>query len=534
MRSTFHGLETGKRALLAQTVGLNTLGHNVANANTEGYSRQRVNFATTPSMEYPGMAKQTEAGQIGTGVLAKNIERVREQFLDVQFRNENKAAGEWQMRLDTLDKIQAIVNEPSDSGLSTVLNKFYLSWQKLGANPDTLEARAVVKQATLDLVTSFNMLDAKIKELDRDIAESIGTKVDQVNSMTTQISALNKQIHTLEVLGDNANDLRDSRDLLVDKLSKLANVTTSESMDGTYRVMIGDQVVVNGQQPPVPVAYDAATNSTTPPIRNGEIGGLMASRVEYVKVYQDQFDSLVNGLVNGKMDVALTNDYTFSASETTLPFDVKIGGTQYLKGAAIPTNPLPKGSVITFEGLNAIHRFGYTMQEPTSKAGALFETADGSATFNLSNVRVAESILADTRNMSASFSTYTDANGDLQVKKGSGDIAFMISEANGSVINFKDGLPPNNAILTKGTVAGYLRAMVGQLGAQGNTAEMQVTNQDALIKQVDNRRQSVSGVSLDEEMSNMIKFQQSYAAAARVVSTVDTLLDTIINRMAAH
>ena len=234
------------------------------------------------------------------------------------------------------------------------------------------------------------------------------------------------------------------------------------------------------------------------------------------------------------MDVALTNDFTFAAGTTAVPFDVKIGGTLYAKGAALPANPLPKGAVITFEGMNAIHRFGYTMQEPTTQAGNLFETTDGSTTFNLKNIKVADAILDDSRNISASFSTYTDPNGDLQVKKGSGDIAFMISESNSSVINFKEGLPPNRAILTKGTVAGYLRAMVGQLGAQGSTAEMQVTNQDALVKQVDNRRQSVSGVSLDEEMSNMIKFQQSYAAAARVVSTVDTMLDTIINRMAAH
>lgn len=536
MRSTWHGLETGKRALFAQQAGLNTVGQNVANANTPGYSRQRVNFATTASMEYPGLGKSAQPGQLGTGVIAESIERIRNQFLDAQYRNEHKSSGEWEVRRDVLNKIETIFNEPSSTGISTVFNNFYLSWQTLGRNPESLEARSVVKQAAIDLVSTLNTLNTKITELDSDIGEDISVKTGEFNMLTGQVSELNKQITTLEVLGDNANDLRDRRDYLVDQLSKIANISARELPNGVYQVSVGDQLVVDGPNPPVQLAYDVQNNTTSLTVTGGSIGGLKTARAEYMSVYKDQLDSLVNGFINGKMDVQLPNDYTFDSSVTTLPFDVTLqDGTKLAEGTAItPPYTIPKGSKITFNGINDLHAFGYTMQKPTTQAGPLFETVDGSTVFTAGNVKVAQSILDDVRNIASSFSTYTDANGDKQVKQGSGDIAFMIGESNTSVIDFKDGLPPNGSILTKGNVSDYLRAIIGQLGAQTQGAERQVQNQDALLRQIDNRRQSESGVSIDEEMSNMIRFQQSYGAAARVISTVDTMLDTIINRMAAR
>lgn len=533
MRSTFMGLETGKRALFAQQAGLQTVSQNVANANTPGYSRQRVNFETTASLEFPGLSKSTEAGQLGTGVISGSIERLRESFLDAQFRNESKSSGEWEIRQDTLDKLQAIINEPSDTGISKVINNFFLAWQTLGRNPDKLESRSVVRQSMMDMVAAFNTMDAKLSELNVDIKDNISAKVGEFNTLTSQVVELNKQITTLEVLGDKANDLRDHRDYIVDQLSKLANVTAKELPNGDYQVSVGDTLVINGAAPAVQLTYDQATGAMSFPVNGGQITGMSSSIGEYVSVYRDQLDSLVNGLVNGKMQARLPNDYKFDDSVTTLPFDVTLpDGSVKAKGSAIPVGyTLPQGSVATFEGLNGLHSFGYTMQIPTTQAGALFKTTDGSTAFTAKNIRVSTQIMDDIRNISASYSTYKDANGDVQVKVGSGDVAFMLGEAASASIDFKDGLPPNGAILTKGSITGYMRAMVGQLGAQAQTAERQSANQDALLRQIDGRRQSISGVSLDEEMSNMIRFQQSYAAAARIVSTVDGMLDTIINRM---
>ncbi|HEU4964906.1 MAG TPA: flagellar hook-associated protein FlgK [Bacilli bacterium] len=533
MTSTWHGLEIGKRALFAQQAGLNTVGHNVANANTPGYSRQRVQLNATASMEYPGLGKSAGVGQIGTGVVAGQIERMRETFLDNQFRNESKSKGEWEVRLDTLDKMQALLNEPSDTGLSKVLDTFFLSWQTLGRNKD-MPSRNTVKQATIDLVGALNNLDIKLKELDQDIAENVTTKINEFNSMTQQIVDVNKQITALEVLGDNANDLRDRRDLLVDQLSKIGGVTAKELPNGTFQVSVGGQLVVNGGAPAVPLTYDAATNTTSVPVDGGEIGGMVGSRTDYMSVYKKQLDSLVNGLVNGKIQAKLPSEYTFDSGVVNLPFDIKLpDGTVKTAGTPITgLNPLPAGTEITFNGLNDLHSFGYTATNPAKHAGPLFETTDGSTVFTAGNIRVAQDILDDVQNIASSDATYVDAaSGDTYVKQGNGDLAFMIGETITAAIDFRDGLPADGAILAKGSVSDYMRAVVGQLGLQTQTADRYNQNQDSLLLQINNRRQSVSGVSIDEEMANMIKYQQSYGAAARVISTIDTMLDTIINRM---
>ncbi|MGB8956083.1 MAG: flagellar hook-associated protein FlgK [Tumebacillaceae bacterium] len=540
MTSTFHGLEVAKRGLFAQQAGLNTVGQNVANANTPGYSRQRVNLAATPALEYPNLGRSTQAGQLGTGVTTQSIERVHEEFLDSQFRNENKGLGEWEVRTDAMDKLQAIFNEPSDTALSSVLNKFFLSWQKLGGNPDNLDAaRSLVRQATIDVCATVNTMDKKLGELDADLTENIGGKVNEFNTYTQQLADINQQITTLEVLGDKANDLRDARDYIMDKLSKIADVTGRE-VNGVYTVTVGNTAVVTGNAVTATMAYDPATNTTTPPVTSGQIGGMIASRRDYVQVYRDQLNSMINGLVNGKMQVALPSEYPFDSATTTMPFDAVLpDGTPLKQGDPIPASgKLPKNTVITFQGINGLHAFGYTSQVPAKKAGALFETTDGSTVFTAGNIRVANDVLNDIRNLATSTVAFTDPSlpptppgSDQRPKVGNGDVAWMIGEAANSNIDFKEGLPPNGAILSKGPVSGYMRAIVAQMGLQGSTAENQVKNQEVLLNQIDNKRQSVSGVSIDEEMSNMIRFQQSYQAAARMVSTIDGLLDTIINRM---
>ncbi|MBL0385514.1 flagellar hook-associated protein FlgK [Tumebacillus sp. ITR2] len=531
MSSTFFNLEIGKRGLFAQQSGLNTVSQNVANANTPGYSRQRVDFVTTPSMEVPGLGKSTEVGQQGTGVVAGQITRMREFFLDAQFRNENTTSGEWEIRQDTLDKLQAIFNEPSDTGMSKVMDNFFLSWQTLGRNKD-MASRNTVRQATIDLVEAFNTVGSKLNELDTDVADNVNAKVSEFNTLTAQISGINKQITTLEVLGDKANDLRDQRDYLVDQLSKSAGVSGQELPDGTYQLSVGNTIILQGAGTPVQLTYDATTNTTSFPVTSGQIGGMMFSRSTIISGFKDQLNSMINGMVNGKIESKLPGDYTFDSAVTTLPYDITLAdGTKVAAGTNLdPTyRTLTKGTTITFQGLNQLHQFGYTATQPTSNAGVLFETTDKSTVFNATNIKVSQAILDDVRNIASSNATYVDVNGKTQVKDGNGDLAFMLGESVSATIDFKQGLPPNGAILAKGSVNDYMRAQVGSLGLQAQTAERQVKNQDALLAQIDNRRQSISGVSLDEEMSNMIRFQQAYAASARVVNTAESILDQIIH-----
>ncbi len=200
MRSTFHGLETAKRSLFTQQAALQTTGHNVANANTAGYSRQTVNMTASRPMEAIGMNRSTAKGQLGTGVEFNSITRIREKFLDTQFRNENKTHGNWSIQADTLQKLETIVNEPSDTGLRAVMDNFWKSWHDLSENPEDITARKLVRETAKAVTDAFNQTGRQLDELSADITENIGVKASQINTSLETISNLNLQIRRIEAL----------------------------------------------------------------------------------------------------------------------------------------------------------------------------------------------------------------------------------------------------------------------------------------------------------------------------------------------
>lgn len=199
--STFHGLEMAKQALFAQRSALHTTGHNISNANTEGYTRQRVNFETTSP--YPAGARNRPEmpGQMGTGVQAGSIERVRDQFLDNQFRAENGKSGYWEAMSDALGRMENIMNEPSESGLSHTMDQFWQSLQDLAVSPDHSGARSVVAQRGLAVGETFNYLGDSLSSIRTDLQNQINTTVSDANSTMRQIHNINEQIKQLEPHG---------------------------------------------------------------------------------------------------------------------------------------------------------------------------------------------------------------------------------------------------------------------------------------------------------------------------------------------
>lgn len=534
MRSTFFGLEIAKRGVLSQQIGLQVTGHNIANANTEGYSRQRVDLQATIPYAYPGTNKSLEAGQMGTGVTVKDIGRVREQFLDAQYRNENQTMGEWSVRNDAIKKLEAIINEPSQTGLSSVLTKFFNSWDTLSKDPDStnLTARAVLRQSGIELAETINYTAKTLSDLTNDLTGNISIKVQEANSYITQISDLNRQIKLVENVGDKPNDLLDQRDLLVDKLSKIIDVKVTQA-GSFYSLQSGGRTVLDANNAAAPITVtNPATGALDVTPAGGELKGLIAS-LGVAGQYQTYLDGMVNGLVNGKFKVAIPSDYSL-AGAATMPFDVTLpNGATYVKGSATmpPGNVVPAGSLITFNGINDLHQFGYGLQDPAQKAPPFFKTSDGTATFTAANIRVNDPILQDVKNIGASLRTYQDTSGVKHVVQGNGDLALMMGQVRSVSVDFAGASPTKQLVLSVGTTDEYFRAMTGQLGVQGQQSDRMVKNQEKLLNQIDNFRQSVSGVSVDEEMTNMIKFQHAYNASARVVTAVDQMLDTIIHSM---
>lgn len=485
MKSTFGGIEIAKRSLFSHQAALTTTGHNVANANTTGYSRQVVKLVAARPMEAVGMMRSTVPGQSGQGVEFSEIKRVREQFLDKQYHNESKSLGQWSVRNDTLEKLETIINEPSDTGIRQVIDNFFNSWQELSKQPDNLETRAVVKESALALSDAFNHTARQLKDLSSDLTDNIAVKTTEVSSLLDQVRNLNNEIFRIEGLGNDANDLRDQRDVLVDELSKVINITVQEE-DAGYTIRMGNVELLRGNTITTPFTLDLVNSNFasdgTGQLNSGELFGLKYSRDKLVTEYQGQLDALLTTIV---------------------------------------TN------------VNAAHKEGYTLKQPVEKGGDIFVYAASTENPPLSfseRVRVSSNITDNVENIAASGRTYVDENGVTRVVKGNNENALRLADVRNQKYTF-DSAGVGKIILNGGTFDEFLRAVVGEIGVQAQEANRQVTNQQILVDQVDSRRQSVSGVSLDEEMANMIKYQHAYNAAARALTTYDQMLDKVINGM---
>ncbi|XID96182.1 flagellar hook-associated protein FlgK [Paenibacillaceae bacterium WGS1546] len=514
MRSTFHAVETAKRSLFTQQTALQTTGHNVANANTVGYSRQVVNMTASKPMEAVGLTKSTIPGQLGTGVEFSSITRIRESFLDSQFRNENKTYGNWSIQADTLQKLETIVNEPSDTGLRAVMDKFWKSWHDLSENPEDITARKLVRETAKAVTDAFNQTARQLEELSADITENIDVKVNQINTSLETISSLNLQIRRIEGLGDNANDLRDQRDLLMDELSKIINVTSVETADGGYQVLMGGVVLVDNDIVAPVTAAGLQASMAGGDLNGGEVYGMFVSRDQYVANYQQQLNTLVNGLANGDITVTIP-------AGSVLPEGTILNGVTYTG----PNRTLANDLTVTVKGLNGLHQLGYTMMDPPQAGGTFFVSKDGGP-LTAGNISLNANILADAGFIASSMRT---AGTPESVVKGNKDLAMLISQFSEMKIDFSS--VATGAVTAQGTVNDFFRSVVGQLGVEAEEANRQTTNAKIVVDQVESRRQSVSGVSLDEEMSNMVKFQHAYNAAARFMTSIDETLDRIINGM---
>lgn len=505
MTSTFHSIETAKRSLFTQTTALSTTGHNVANANTEGYSRQKVNMQASIPMEPFAFLHSTTPGQLGTGVEFDSITRVREKFLDDQYRNENTNYGSWSIQRDTLEKLEAIVNEPSDTGFRTVMDNFYKSWSDLSKNPEDVTARRIVKETTLALTDAMNQISRQLDALSQDLDSNISVKSSEIQGYLGNIANLNSSIVKIESLGDNANDLRDQRDLMADKLSKIMNITVTDSPQG-YSIQMNGQALVTGGA--VQTVVDTAflnTAYTAGNLTNGEVHGMIKSRDTLVSDYKKQMDDLANTLANGDIEITLP-------AGSVIPATNALG----LAGGALAAD-----TKVTVKGLNGLHQLGYTMDGTTTPGLPFFTAADGGTTITAGNISLNAEIAADPNKIATSLRT-TDASGTGTVIKGNNTLAILLANLKDTPMKSADGL--RNA-----TIGAQFSAIVGQLGVQSQEAARQTSNSEFLVEQVDTRRQSVSGVSLDEEMANMIKFQHAYSASARFMTTYDELLDKLIN-----
>jgi len=517
MRSTFLGFNAARSGLFSSQRALDITGHNIANANTEGYSRQRLEQSSSISMKLQG-----GQGMLGTGVDTKEIQQIRNEFIDHQLRQENTDLGYWGARAEGLEMLEMILNEPSDTGITEVMDDFFYAVDTLAKNPgdSDITVRAQVREEAIAFTKTLNHLYSQMEQNVRNTDDEINNTVTEINDLTKGISRLNKQIYTLESDGSNANDLRDDRNVMLDELSKLADVRVSEytekivgSEEGAGKKMM---IEINGR-PLVDhdTAYAIETEETYSDIYDGDNPEAEIPITQLTWAGREELTGDLGGELQALVDLRDGD----SAGEKGYPYYMKELNT-FAQTFAKEVNELHSrgyglgSDVLEDENGNPVQEDG---------AGYLMFTRDNEKSIDLYEDGEVNYKEINARNISISADVDEDLNRiatSLDGSQGDASIAEQIGQMRNDRTMFQEGKPED-----------FMKALIGNLGVDAKEANRNRDNQEGLVGMLDYKRESIMGVSMDEEMSNMIKFQHAYNASARMMTTMDEMLDVVINRL---
>ncbi len=623
MESTFTGIEIGKRSLVANTEGLTTIGNNVSNASTEGYSRERVELTEFDPLYMPDLTREDTPGQIGQGVTVASIERVHDQFLEQRIVAQANRSGYWNARNDYLLQVEQIYQEPTALSVRGLMDKFWASWQELSVYPSETAAREAVLQRSQALMDGIHRNYAQLKEVRDMIEQDVSATVTQANGLMSDIARLNTQIVKVRAMGDNPNELLDQRDLLVRKLSTLLNITVDARDPNAYNVHTGGRQLVQGgivhylsalpdvQNEGYSTVVWAANNE---PVRleGGKLHALVELRDVDVRHEIQKLDNMTMNFADMVNEIHRAgygaNGKTGSDFFTELPFVNNVTGNYDRAGTGkfdstylfriTGSNPLsPKEQIglagtITLSGADGnvtvaysptdtvddlvkrINNSGAEVVAVLNNQGRLSlkatpAQAEGNPDFVLRHVEDSgqflvgyAGILAQSGAAGAYDWGHADAVRSLRGPQPDYAVAPLTHpsgwiEVSPEVSNDplaiaaglgKDGQPAQPGDGSAALAIANLRirpVMIGQLttfdeyfsnavaeiGLKGQAAQTALDTQNAIMKDLNDRRASISGVNIDEELSNMIKFQHGYAAAARFITEMNSMLDTLINRM---
>ncbi len=562
MVSTFFGLNTALQGLYGARIGLDVTNHNISNAETRGYSRQVVaQRASGP------IALNNGKGMIGSGVEVYAVNQIRNSYIDRRYWNSSSILGEYSVKSQTLSQIEAVFDATSDTSFNKVMEKYFNSIQDLSTNPSDLAYREVLKQNSLSFTQYFNEVSTKLTNYQKDLNFNIESTVKQINSYASQIQSLNQQIYNSEIDGNVANDLRDRRAVLVDDLSKLVNVEVKETDRKEFRVELNGQLLVDHLDvKPLEVRErDISQIQTEANFRsNKEISGnygitntstaadVTAAFQQYqadCKKYNQTNTGPLYDIYWKDMDVKL--DVTDPALRGQLKgyITLRDGNNGAGGKTGIDDSVNFKGIPHYLEQINHFARtFAKLMNEGISYNGTQLTQNGGFANgFNLnggtgvglfsykdvngnafsgqipgldysditaSNFNVSSEILSDVKNLATTF----DPNAD----KSNNNLLLQIV-----------GLKHNNNAFSQGEIGDFMTSVIAELAIDTSQAEDFEKNQENITMSIENQRLSVSGVSLNEEMANMVKYQQIYMAAAKMITTMDEIYNTTINKLGA-
>lgn len=520
MRSTFLGFNTATSGLFAAQRALDITGHNISNVNTPGYTRQRLEQTQADALRLAG-----GTGTLGTGVNSVAIHQLRNEFLDFRYRDEVNSQAFWETRRDGLAFVEAMFNEPSSTGISTVVDNFFSALQELSkeSNVDELTHRALVLDRAVGVAKSISHLYDQMEKMTMDLNTDIQSTVTTINGITEQISRLNRQVYLLEADGSNANDLRDKRNLLIDQLSEYVKVDILEVSDpndasGMRNVPKKMVLQINGQ----PLVY------------HDRAYALDAS----IKEKSQFFDNIGVDLEMNKIqwaDGSYLDPKSLQGGLRAL-IDLRDGSTATTKGLPYYISKLNEFARTFAKEMNEVAKTGYGLKgdalappfgdpEGNLGAGYLMFTAFGRASIEMydDNGNIRHNLIT-AQNIGVALDME-----DLNKIPASGRKDLLPGDA--SVIMKMLTLRNKASMFAEGKPEDFMKSLIANLGVDMQEAMRNSANQQVLTEQIDNERMRFSGVSTDEELANMVRYQHSYNASARMITTMDEMLDVVINRL---
>lgn len=599
MQSTFSGLNTMVNGIYTQRLGLNTVGHNISNSNTEGYSRQTAHAAATPSSEVYTLAG---ASQVGNGSTVTSVIRARDIYADRQYWKENSTDGYYNGKANNYAKIESIFNDSDNSGVQDAMEKFYQAWQDCSTTASSDTSRQNVINAGQNFAQSLQIAAKQTKEQIDSLYDDISLSVVKMNRLMGQVVELNKNIAGIEATGAHANDLRDQRDLIVDQLTSMTDITVYESANGMYTLVSNGTTLVNGITK-VDLEMSAPKNNTTYSLSDYDImikqtgtvytpgNGELKAQFEAVaedKGYIDQVANMAAFMfttmndqhkagygIDGSKDKPFGNDNPADNATTGLNFygesdkafqwdaktgklavyDVKTGAKEELSGMQILEILTVNSELTATDG----HKKLATRSGERDKNGnLLFKTATGTTT-KISTTTQAEAKTDKNGDvLYMALDGGTTPNVKLAKKDANGDPLFLHKDveiddhgkplavdvngtADGSnavwvaaLFNCeRDKTSPEvngtDRLIGNGSLYSYYNTSMTTMGSDASNMNGRVKFQSGVMDQVENLRSSTNGVNWDEELSNMITFQQGYSACSRCLSAMDECLDKLIN-----
>lgn len=458
MSINFSPFEIGRKALRANQLGLTAAGHNIANVNTPGYTRQTVQLSASPP---------DGSNLIGSGVTIEGVRSYRDRFIEQRIQTETAIAGRFTAQRDSILPVEAALNDNDGGGIQAAMQKFFGAFRDLEANPTSVPLRTIAVQQGSALSNTFRTTRGRLDDIRREADGNLRSAVDEINSLSQKIADLNGQIYVAETgSGSEASDLRDQRGEFLKRLSELSGARSVEINDGSVNVFLGDgKTLVSGHNA-IPL-----TATSQPP------NGLAAITIEGAPAV------ITDGRIRGLQDAITQTSDQITALDDLAASLVSRVNTLHTSGTDANGNP----------GVQ------------------FFSDPVGGQPVNAFNMAVNPAVTANSRLVVAS--SLASPTGPATV---AGEIANLLTDTNSTVGS------------RTGSFASIYGSIVAQAGTSVRDAEDALSVQSAILSQAVAQRESISGVSIDEEAINMLQYQRAYEAAAKFLRVADEMTQTLL------